>query len=815
MTILSKRTTVLLAGLSTATMVIAPSEGRQRGIDAELVPGAQIHELQPAPDPGQVEWVELRNRLDKSVDLGGFVLSFARAGLHYELPQALPLVPPGQFVLVYLDGLGATANDYDFSDGVAELHSPQPISGDVMDAAQDEVVIGLGAPISDRVRWGPEEATVGSTLATGPGLGGLGDIPIGGSVGVMPASGPVLRLGWTFYQPNETTPGAPNAVPAPIPFGPPDASNMLVGEVRLVWRTFGTGTERFQVQVAQDPSFQQPLIDVRVDGLRFGSTYVAGTYYWRVRRLDSSQFPSEWCARQAFTLAEAPEGPVPAADLGLWAREQIKDTNLICLQCEAETGSHAWDDLHDNFGCQHESNYCARTCVATIVQHYGGLLSADRISYEVFGGTGKHDTMGHGKTINAAKTQGILSWALRTPVIMVPGAPSWPALKNHIDSGRPLLIAIKNGTSRHALVIDGYTDPAGTANDLVHVLNSLTAQEVQHDFATYQPRILLWMYPVGTPNPRSNELGVTRDRDGDGLRDFDEMRTFDTAAGFKDTDLDCIEDKIEVRSYVWGLDALGLPRRMIGTSVFPGVPALPVPDAEIHEDEDGGGVFDGGEDRNRNGDLDSGESDPFIAKDDKTSPPSVSSSSTSDGFVVTITDAEDAIETVRVFRAVNLTAVIEPYDRCVATEVTVTVTLDDPNLPAEFRLGADNCCRDDTLTGGEWGFYDPLFLRLFPHQAPASYPLAPAEHQFSLANRGLDWVWMDVNGSLLLLRNPSGTLPGMPLGLEDDVAGVWELPAYGKLSIDLSPYFIPSDNVISFLSVGGPIGHYGDVVIAE
>ncbi len=56
------------------------------------------------------------------IEMDGWRLG--RAGQWYFFPSDMPPVPLGANVKVYFDGLGEEANDYNFSDGVAELHTP-------------------------------------------------------------------------------------------------------------------------------------------------------------------------------------------------------------------------------------------------------------------------------------------------------------------------------------------------------------------------------------------------------------------------------------------------------------------------------------------------------------------------------------------------------------------------------------------------------------------------------------------------------------------------------------------------------------------
>ena len=56
------------------------------------------------------------------LSIGGWELS-NDAGVNYVVPAALPPLPVGTHVRIVFDGAGATADDYDLSDGLITLHS--------------------------------------------------------------------------------------------------------------------------------------------------------------------------------------------------------------------------------------------------------------------------------------------------------------------------------------------------------------------------------------------------------------------------------------------------------------------------------------------------------------------------------------------------------------------------------------------------------------------------------------------------------------------------------------------------------------------
>ena len=109
--------------------------------------GIQINEVLFHPSPGQFEWVELKNIGTAPIDLRNWNLS-DEDGNNYSIPMALPKVPAGAFVLVRLDGLGSSANDYDFSDNQALLHSQAGLSAILED--DGDHTVGNGIPASAR-----------------------------------------------------------------------------------------------------------------------------------------------------------------------------------------------------------------------------------------------------------------------------------------------------------------------------------------------------------------------------------------------------------------------------------------------------------------------------------------------------------------------------------------------------------------------------------------------------------------------------------------------------------------------------------------
>ena len=103
------------------------------------------------PLAGGREWVELRNYDTAPHSLRGYAIRDEDGAL-YHIPAALPTVPAGALVVVIFDGLGGGANDTNFDDGVATLHSPPGMVG-VLEDDGDQVALyrmsyGMYLPVS-------------------------------------------------------------------------------------------------------------------------------------------------------------------------------------------------------------------------------------------------------------------------------------------------------------------------------------------------------------------------------------------------------------------------------------------------------------------------------------------------------------------------------------------------------------------------------------------------------------------------------------------------------------------------------------------
>jgi hypothetical protein len=112
---------------------------------------------------------------------------------------------------------------------------------------------------------------------------------------------------------------AGSAPATPTPVGPPS------GTVVDALPTFGwnsvSGSDKYEFQLAGDPAFNSPIASFQTKNTRatFKEAQPNGTYYWRVRAIDSAGGVSPWSATwnvvKSWTTAPTPTSPTDGASL--------------------------------------------------------------------------------------------------------------------------------------------------------------------------------------------------------------------------------------------------------------------------------------------------------------------------------------------------------------------------------------------------------------------------------------------------------------------------------------------------------------------
>ena len=499
-----------------------------------------INEVVFAPAPGGYEWVELKNGGTAPARLSGYRLT-DEDGNWYRIPVALPDVPVGAFVVVVFDGQGKAANDLDFGDNVATVHSAAGLT-DIFEDGADQVALyratysvylplvlrSAGGPlvltdgiltsnVVSFVAWGADPGTdsAGAVIAgvwaeglykdlRGIGMEPVQPVLLGRSLGLVPEGVAHLPDNWVSYQESEVTQGEENPVPGlpALSSAPPstiDSATFAVG-----W-PYVEGATAYHFQMDDDFSFGSPEYDLVLDGPAFvpASPVPDGQYYWRAAVVRGDQ-TSDWSMPAEVSsitlpgtqtgIREKPDQAAAAYDQSncLWIPWQLqrKDTLMVCRAGDNETAdvwdgktegtkNAPWDTWHPaGIVKEHGSRYCERASVSMLASYYRGHLSQDRIAFQDF--RGWTDDLGHADVnVNVRTT---LEWAKIIPYEVVWRKPTFEEVKTWINDLRPFISLIYPDTPfGHFRVVDGYREYRESDGDpirqLVHLLDPGTTSD--------------------------------------------------------------------------------------------------------------------------------------------------------------------------------------------------------------------------------------------------------------------------------------------------------------------------------------------------
>ena len=291
-----------------------------------------INEMLPLPGSGQHQWVEFyrprtpyflylplvmrgtgsltyfstapvggQSSAPADTDISGWHL-VNKAGQGYAIPEALPPLPEEVFVLVYFDGLGPGANDYDFSDGLVVLHTPAGLV-DTFDPTADQVALYASAThnaqtIRDFLAYGgpPGEGANDAIVAglwqtdwwvelyIGSGAVAEGEaVAPDLSIGLYPARTNLSPEDWAVYTAADLTPGAANPVPRSTWSAADNGEVMASDGFALGWAFVPDAT--YQLQIDDDSAFGSPLVDVLLSQPYYQPQVPppGGDYWWRAR----------------------------------------------------------------------------------------------------------------------------------------------------------------------------------------------------------------------------------------------------------------------------------------------------------------------------------------------------------------------------------------------------------------------------------------------------------------------------------------------------------------------------------------------------
>lgn len=637
-----------------------------------------INEVMPKPGTGEAAWIELfageqmmnvylplvsktggvnaqtasvqaaQAMTPASINLAGWQVS-NETGAVYTIPAAVSNVPNNVYILIYFDGQGAAADDYDPSDGQIVLHTEAGL-GDVFPDEAGQVALyqpgeRTAQSIVDFVAWGGFSAqTAANAVAagvwpTGHAVSfenGFGDVSQEDilepdeSIGRFPGASGAGAQNWANYPKDSLSPGAANPI-QPVTFiTPENGAAVDSATLSLSWRE-AAGASGYRFQLDDDSDFSSPLISTNTSSTYYkpDPALAAGVYYWRINPIRNG-VASGWTG--PFQIEAVQFGVGAAAvtaekELGIANIRQNKDSYLLGLDGAPEgdpttnTPENAWDSpapcvtapCTDYTKYTHGRQYCVRASIRMMASWYngGGVLSMDRISYHVLeewsGNThpGANDgipdnDLGYdrGMYYPDEEDEGI-SWALNTTINSPGGKPSFANIKNWIDANRPIMFR----NPGHMMVIDGYRETGG--NQYIHVLDPDQPPDLERwqDYST-QTIDGYWVGP-SSGTGRTDESTVSTDSDNDGIMDFDEINRFFLDPYDADTDGDWVPDKKDMREYVF--DTTGNYSKRSSDVDSDSLRK------EMDPDNDNDGSPDGCEDTDYDGKLDTGETDNFNA----------------------------------------------------------------------------------------------------------------------------------------------------------------------------------------------------------
>jgi len=283
------------------------------------------------PSAGGYEWVELKNTGSTPISIGGYSVT-DEDGNWYRIPNSLPPVPSGDFVVIVFDGVGSAGDDYDFGDNVATLHTPPGLVNIFEDSA-DQCALYTHIPghllylpllmknfeswnppvpqppsdfpapsIVSFVAWGADPGADATnaiqaslwgqgwfkSLARGLGEDSETRTP-NETIGLLPGSQTNTVDDWTLYLASQTTKGSENVWPVISWYYPPVGATLDSATFAVSWNPV-EGATGYRFQMDDNSDFSSPIIDLTLQEAAYvPSTPVAeGTYYWRVKVIFTS-----------------------------------------------------------------------------------------------------------------------------------------------------------------------------------------------------------------------------------------------------------------------------------------------------------------------------------------------------------------------------------------------------------------------------------------------------------------------------------------------------------------------------------------------
>ncbi|MEW8357039.1 MAG: choice-of-anchor X domain-containing protein [Candidatus Thiodiazotropha sp.] len=603
-----------------------------------------VSEIAPGIQGGSAPWVEIYNPSREAMKVAGLKIVIDDV-LGYSLPEKVTALPSRGYITVVFDGKGETANKYNYKNKSLTLHAPAKLSRPFRKAAGQlalyyrdshrmETLVGF-------IAWGAPASKKSQTLERNAHWRGQRFIPLHESfgdleedmtpsseysIGLYPGGDPKNLADWVVYSADEISRGKPNLVPSPKLFTLSEDAVVRSEDIAVGWRG-NRSAAQYRFQLAKDPEYKD-IVDERIlKKPLYKPEYVLpeGVFYYRVKVIDKQRRSSEWSeTRRVFSKSMKPakrldDGALTQKVLTAMVHQyQRKDTGLLCLDsCASDldgTTVKHWDNDHPNtvpnFGDHGDMN-CVRASISMMVSYYGGDLSQDRIAYyteEAKPGEGDGTPEGdlaHGVGMSYSSVDGgeetdALEWALDTTTTFMDTSPTFTQIRGWIDADQPIMTR----TPGHLRTMNGYRID-DSDDEWVHILDPWSGPRWE-TFATWDSGDRgTWVGPVTAPTVRSDETSVAIDSDADGIMDFDELERFATGRFDNDSDNDSVNDKNDIREYVF--DAADIYAKRTSDQDIDGTRK------EVDPDNDADTFNDGCEDSNYNGKYEPGlgETDNF------------------------------------------------------------------------------------------------------------------------------------------------------------------------------------------------------------
>lgn len=591
-----------------------------------------ITEISPFGTTEERPWIELYNPSSKEVDASRLTLVI-NDDFSYSLPKQLTKIPPRSFIVLQLDGK-ERQNIYTFKRNILILHSP-PALKEAMRSKIGQIAVYESTEgknvLVDFVSWGAPGSSKSLTkerdqiwkkrqfVIPQPSFGDF-DAAIARkmtnyAIGRYWGSYGRDVSDWVVYSEAERTAGAANRVPRVSLFTLSDNATVRSEDIAIGW-TSGAYVKSFKFQIATDSLFQQVIEEVVLtSGLyKPQSVLPEGIYYYRVKVIDRENREGEWSKtnrliskKMRAIRGDGSDGASEKLLTAMQYRRQRKDSPLLCLDgcasdLDASTVKH-WDNIHPDAvpisGVDHGDMNCFRASTSMMVSFYGKSLCQDRIAYfteEENPGVGNgipEGDLAHEVGMSYASADGgeetvALEWALDATTTFMDANPTFAQIQAWIDANQPIMTR----KPYHLRTMNGYRiDDAST--QWVHIMDPWSGERWETYTTWISTAQGTWVGPVSAPTARNDETTIWTDSDGDGVMDFDEQIRFMTGRFDKDSDNDGVEDKNDIREYVF--NAADAYSKRNADFDLDGVRK------ENDPDNDGDTFNDGCEDKNFNG----------------------------------------------------------------------------------------------------------------------------------------------------------------------------------------------------------------------